>query len=178
MPRVLGTCDTGWWKPLTSVEYKQCSIVSIIFLSVCLKNESNSDISWDQPWESWIVQYYFYFCYVGIQSCLFKLLKLRPKSTYLKLGLKSFSYIASCKEWEKVTYFDISWLIERKLTATPTGKYNYYTTPLLSSFHLMTFLWYKVNCIGIQNLRKKLKNLSKYRLIRYHFHERWKVEWI
>ena len=128
MPRVLGTCDTGWWKPLTSVEYKQCSIVSIIFLSVCLKNESNSDISWDQPWESWIVQYYFYFCYVGIQSCLFKLLKLRPKSTYLKLGLKSFSYIANCKEWEKVTYFDISWLIERKLTATPTGKYNYYTT--------------------------------------------------
>lgn len=92
MPRVLGTCDAGWWKPLTSVEYKQCSIVSIIFLSVCLKNESNSDISWDQPWESWIVQYYFYFCYVGIQSCLFKLLKLRPKSTYLKLGLKSFNY--------------------------------------------------------------------------------------
>ena len=130
MPRVLGTCDTGWWKPLTSVEYKQCSIVSIIFLSVCLKNESNSDISWDQPWESWIVQYYFYF-YVCRYT---KLLLIQAVETeakiniYLKLGLKSFSYIANCKEWEKVTYFDISWLIERKLTATPTGKYNYYTT--------------------------------------------------
>ena len=127
----------------------------------------------------------FFFCLVSLpHRCDYTKLLIQAVETeakiniYLKLGLKSFSYIASCKEWEKVTYFDISWLIERKLTATPTGKYNYYTTPLLSSFHLMTFLWYKVNCIGIQNLRKKLKNLSKYRLIRYHFHERWKVEWI
>ena len=128
MPRVLGTCDAGWWKPLTSVEYKQCSIVSIIFLCVSKERKQfwyllgstlrilNSSIL-------------FLFLLCMYTKLLIQAVETEAKiNIYLKLGLKSFSYIANCKEWEKVTYFDISWLIERKLTATPTGKYNYYTT--------------------------------------------------